>query len=95
MAARIVAGVVVIAGLAVLVWAMNGGGTETTEPFADAPVTTTDASADAEGDTASAPDEPTPEPTTFPEPENYGPRMDLVDIDEWLQTDATSIEEPS
>jgi len=39
-----------------------------------------------------------PEPTATADPgidapENFGPRMDLVDIDGWLNTDATSIDE--
>jgi len=36
----------------------------------------------------------TPAPPALPEGlENQGPRMDLVDIDGWLQTDATSIDD--
>ncbi len=34
----------------------------------------------------------TPEPT-IDAPENFGPRMDLVEIDGWLNTDATSIDD--
>ena len=36
--------------------------------------------------------EPTPEPT-IEAPENFGPRMDLVELDGWLNTDATSIDD--
>ena len=34
----------------------------------------------------------TPEPT-IEEPENFGPRMDLVELDGWLNTDATDIDD--
>ena len=49
---------------------------------------------DAAASTSSAEPAPsaTPEPT-IEEPENYGPRMDLVELDGWLQTDATSIDD--
>lgn len=36
--------------------------------------------------------EPTPEPA-IPAPENFGARMDLVELDGWLNTDATSIDD--
>ncbi len=40
-------------------------------------------------------DEPSTTTTTepFPEPENLGPRLDLVNLDGWLNTDATSIDD--
>lgn len=56
-----------------------------TEPPGDSP----------ESDTSdAAPAEPQPMPTPAIEaPENFGPRMDLVEIDGWLNTDATSIDD--
>ena len=59
------------------------------------------AAAPADGDAnQSAAEEaaPTAEPTATPEPEveppeNFGPRMDLVNIDGWLNTEATSIDD--
>ena len=89
--ARVVATLILIAGLAAIGWVAFGGGEESAEgPATVAPATdTVDINTD---DPAEAP-APTPTPEPFPEPENYGPRMDLVDIDGWLQTDATSIDD--
>lgn len=77
MAARLVALTILIVGGAALLWVALGG------DEAVSPVATVD---DTEA-------EPTPTPEPIPEPENFGARMDLVNIDGWLQTDATSIDD--
>ena len=89
--ARVIATLILVGGLAAIGWVALGGGTETAEaPSADT-APSTDAAPSTEASTAET--EPAPTATPVPVPENYGPRMDLVDIDGWLQTDATSIDE--
>ena len=89
--ARVIATLILVGGLAAIGWVAFGGGTETAEaPSADT-APSTDAAPSTEASTAET--EPAPTATPVPVPENYGPRMDLVDIDGWLQTDATSIDE--
>ena len=89
--ARVIATLILVGGLAAIGWVAFGGGIETAEaPSADT-APSTDAAPSTEASTAET--EPAPTATPVPVPENYGPRMDLVDIDGWLQTDATSIDE--
>jgi thiol-disulfide isomerase/thioredoxin len=68
----------------------------TTDPSAAADSAGADDEAPVQADAAQA--EARPEPTATPAPvveapENFGPRMDLVEIDGWLNTDATSIDD--
>ena len=98
---RIIATIILIGGIAAIGWVAFGGSSDT----ADAPTqsVTTDGTSPndaADADTATsqqaseaAEPAPTATPEPIEEPENYGPRMDLVDIDGWLQTDATSIDD--
>lgn len=107
MRSRVVASVILVAGLAAVAWvALGGNNTETasesltTTASATAPATDSDAPAATASDAnssqaqaAAAPDPTaTPEPA-IEEPDNYGPRMDLVDIDGWLNTNATTIDD--
>lgn len=88
MAAKIFAAIILVTGLGLLgVVALSG---DTSEVSADA----------EEGATADAPEEAVgdaPETTTteaaIPEPDNYGPRIDLVNLDGWLNTGNTSLGE--
>lgn len=60
---------------------------------ADASSTTTDSTSSADTESAPAAESTaTPEPA-IPAPENFGQRMDLVELDGWLNTDATSIDD--
>lgn len=89
MATRLIAGLVLVAGAALLLVATIGGdddnvvsatagANDAAEPDADA------TNADAADDSATT----TSEPTTLAQaPENFGPRKDLVDLDGWLNTD--------
>jgi len=79
----------VVAAVSVLAWVALGP--DSTEVVSDA--TTTQASGPAP--TSGSPQDVTP-PTAVPAiavPENYGPRMDLVELDGWLNTEATSLDE--
>lgn len=108
MASRLIAGLIVLAGIAVLgitalgndsvntsseaaVFASDNVASGTDNAVGDAPATTA-SSNDAE---ASETDDTTTTTTipAIPEPENFGPRLDLVDLDGWLNTDAQSIDE--
>ncbi len=86
--ARVIAIIILVGGLAAIGWVALSADDETASTTAVAASTGATTGAAATSTTAV-----TPTPTTFQEPDNYGPRMDLVDIDGWLQTDATSIDE--
>ena len=97
MASRHIAGLVLIFGIGIL--AVVGLGS-TSEPEVDtvASADTQTALAEAAPAEAGVGDAPTapPEETTttapaFPEPENYGPRLDLVNLDGWRNTDNTQL----
>ena len=90
---RLAAFGVLVAGAAALLWAVFTAGVSTpseiatTPPATTAPITAdSGSSGDAAGPEALEIPTPTPEPA-FPEPDNYGPRMDLVDLDGWLNTE--------
>lgn len=109
MRSRIAATIILAAGLGAVLWvALGGNSTDsateartTSAPAADVAEnptqnsSSTDSAVDATTSDATT-TEPaatsTPEPT-IEEPENYGPRMDLVNIDGWLNTEATSIDD--
>ena len=96
MGSRIAATVIVIAGVAALLWVAFGNNstdnaTASVATAASSDTATDEASDDA--DTAEPAPEPTATPTPFPEPENFGPRMDLVDLDGWLNTEATELDD--
>jgi len=91
MGTRLAASVIVLAGVAALLWVALGGNSTNTATSATTVAATTQAP-------STETDEPTRETTelveiSIPEPENFGPRMDLVDLDGWLNTDATSIDD--
>ena len=99
MAARIFAAIILVTGLGLIgVVALSG---DTSEVTADAEIVasadTEEALEQADADAAGAAVGDAPETTTtepaFPEPDNYGPRLDLVNLDGWINTDATSIDE--
>lgn len=88
MARQLIAGFVLLAGVVALGAVAVG--------FGDTPSDTIDTA----GDTTSAPTietDATPSTTTTAapiiEPENFGPRKDLVNLDGWLNTDAASIDD--
>ncbi len=90
MAIRLIAGIVLLAGLVVLALVGFGGGQDDT--------TSVDVVADA-ATSESATDDSTMDTTTTTTealevaPENYGPRKDLVNLDGWRNTDNTSIDD--
>ena len=75
----------------------DAGGETTADSAADSGVENSAAAApspsteEAQATEATPPPEPTETPV--PAPENFGQRMDLVDLDGWLNTDATSIDD--
>lgn len=90
MAIRLIAGIVLLAGLVVLALVGFGGGEDDT--------TSVDVVADAatsESATADSTAAPTTSTTEALEvaPENYGPRKGLVNLDGWRNTDNTSIDD--
>lgn len=99
MAERILAGSIFVAGAVLLAVVFLGGGeAETVETATASPSTAAvDSSVGGEADPAVEPalDEQPP-PTTeppFPEPENLGRRLGLENLDGWLNTDITSLDE--
>jgi len=109
MGSRVAAITVLLAGLGAVLWVVFGTDTTdsavaaipaaTVQPAESDPAASTGTTA-AEPSSETAPDEPTAEPAptatpapAIPEPENYGPRMDLVELDGWLNTEATSIDD--
>lgn len=96
---RVAAFGVLVAGAAALLWAVFTAGVSTSSEVATTPPATTPpattvpivadgaaATGEADGPEPLEIPTPTPEPA-FPVPDNYGPRMDLVDLDGWLNTD--------
>lgn len=79
MGPRIAATIVVLAALGALAWVAFGG--DSTSDVAES------ATSGTTTPTATAP------PPGVEAPENFGPRMDLVGLDGWLNTDATSLAE--
>lgn len=75
--------------------AVDGNNTESaTEALATAAPASSPATAAPTQAEAKAEPEPTATRSpTVDAPENFGPRMDLVEIDGWLNTDATSIDD--
>lgn len=98
MAARIFAGSIFVAGAVLLGAVFFGvsGTEESVETASPSTVAPAEAVGDAPvGDGEVALDEQ-PAPTTeppFPEPENLGHRLDLVNLDGWLNTDITELDE--
>ncbi len=99
MASRLIAGFVLIAGVFALA-AVGLGGSDDPDPVetASAAPAQTDAPDQAQETTAESADaDEAPAPTTtaepIEEPDNYGPRKDLVGLDGWLNTDAASLDE--
>ena len=82
MIGRVFAGLVAAGAVIAIAW------TAFANPDIREPVATEEAPPPSASAVARAePSEP------FPEPENLGSRMDLVDLDGWLNTDATSIDQ--
>ena len=90
MGSRIAATMVLVAAVAVLVWVTLGGNDaeSATEQRSTAEPTRT-----ATTDTPAPLDEITDDEPEIETPENFEPRMDLVDIDGWLNIDAVSIDD--
>ena len=81
MASRLLAGLILFVGVGVLAFVLlgrNDTSSVATEPAEVQPDVT---------------DSTTTTIEEFPMPENYGPRMDLVNLDGWLNTEAQSIDE--
>ena len=100
MASRVFAGLVLLAGVAAVVFTVGGNDTVNTASEAavfasDTPTTVENADAVASGDSDAVAEDTTTTTTepAFPEPENFGTRLDLVDLDGWLNTEAQSIDE--
>lgn len=90
MVSRIFAGLVFVVGIGIL--AVVGLGSSD-EPDTVASADTEAAlsqTAPAEGASGDAPATTAPE-VAFPEPENYGPRLDLVNLDGWRNTDNSQL----
>ena len=88
MAIRLIAGIVLLAGLVVLALVGFGGGEDDT--------TSVDVVADAATSESATADSTAATTTTEVldvAPENYGPRKDLVNLDGWRNTDNTSIDD--
>lgn len=93
MATRLIAGIVLLAGVVILAVVGLGGG--------DDEVTSVGAAANtqAAADTAESSTDTSAETTTTTtealevSPENYGPRKDLVNLDGWRNTDNSSIDD--
>lgn len=99
MIARILAGLTLLAGLAVLaVVSLSNDSADIEIVAAEAQSTNEEvqveeAQVDQEQPVAATePAETTTEPA-IPEPENYGPRLDLVNLDGWRNTDNTSLDD--
>lgn len=93
MATRLFAGLVLVAGLVVLAVVAFGGGNDAADEVV-AGSGADDAAASGSGDAPAAADDAvatTTPPTLAEEPENLGPRRDLVDLDGWLNTDITNL----
>jgi len=97
MATRLIAGIVLLAGVVILaVVGLGGGGGDD-----DDEVTSVGAAANtqAAADTAESSTDTSAETTTTTtealeiSPENYGPRKDLVNLDGWRNTDNSSIDD--
>lgn len=102
MAARIFAGSIFVAG-AVLLAAVFLGGNSTEDtvetataaseaPQGDAPPAV-DSSTGADGDVALDEQAPAATQPAIPEPDNYGPRLDLVNLQGWINSDITELDE--
>ena len=91
MAARLVAGLILLVGIGALAAvALGGGDDEVTTASAtpsDVPVDDTDT------DVESAAPETAEPPVLVAAPDNYGPRKDLVNLDGWLNTEIDSLDE--
>lgn len=95
MASRVIAGLVLVAGVLALATVGFGGNEEEpvdTASTASAPIVVDDPVPETESGAAAAADPTTT--TTVPELdiENFGPRPDLVNLDGWRNTDLTSID---
>lgn len=97
MGSRLVAALVVLAGVAVVLWV--GLRSNASTDSAAAAVAATAATPEV---VAPQPESPVPGPTAAETPatpdavevpENFGPRRDLVNLDGWLNTDATTLDD--
>ncbi len=103
MVSRLFAGLILLAGVAILAVVATGGtDTESSLDTAQS-VTANSAPAASAGSAEGAAGESVGEPgaavapatteASIPEPDNYGPRLGLVELDGWLNTEAQSIDE--
>ena len=89
MGSRVVATVVLVAGIAFVAWVAlrTDSGAETATTITPPPATAEPAAAPAP---TVVPEATTPPPPEIEPPENFGPRMSLVELDGWLNTDTIS-----
>lgn len=95
MGSRLAAAIVLIAALAVLVWIAADPANPAAVPANPNLDPVTSLARDPAADPANpgqVTDLAAPDWSQFPEPDNLGPRLDLVNLDGWLQTDATSLD---
>lgn len=95
MASRLFAGLIFAAG-AVLLGTVFLGGSDTEEDVetASPAAVTEEAVGDAPAAAEAASDgAPTTTEAAIPEPENFGPRLDLVNLDGWINSDITELDE--
>ncbi len=95
MASRLIAGIVVLAGIAAIA-VVSLRGDATSEPVDTAAPAAVSESAGADAAADAATSEVVEAPTTTVQietPDNYGPRKDLVNLDGWLNTEANSIDD--
>lgn len=83
MGTRLIAGLVLAAGVVLLLVAALGGDDDATVMAAEQRAGESDDPTDAQSETTTS----TTEATLAAAPENFGPRKDLVNLDGWLNTD--------
>lgn len=98
MGSRLFAAVIILAGIGLLAWAALGNNsTNDTDVVAAAATTAAPAGASTSDTAMSNTDDATPEPASTQVPEvelkNFGPRRQLLELDGWLNTDISSLDE--
>lgn len=97
MASRLIAGLVLVAGVVVVAVATLGGGNDDSDVVASSETPESVAGESGDADTSAASTEASTTTTDAPNLEdtleNYGPRKDLVNLDGWLNTEISELSE--
>ncbi len=89
---RIFAGVILLVGLGIIgSVVLSSNDAETTTVAAEPEISVDETAVDEEAAVGDAPTAPPETAPAFPVPENYGPRLDLVNLDGWRNTDNTQL----